>query len=179
MSLITDADIASGLYDLAITGECGQGDREGERRNFCHWLWCYKKMQRGVKKKKKMEVGEEGSGGGEILVAVSTCNPAGTSLGQHMDFCPQTPRKLPQTLPGQKWGKSGACLSVALWRHPPMTPQISDAQGSLKAKIIEPSAGLFCVWCSAKTASVVRRTPCSAHLAYQNSNLLLYKRLAS
>ena len=73
-------------------------------------------MQRGVKKKKKAGgVGEVGGGGGgKILVPVSTCNPTGAFLGQRMDFCPQTLGKSPQTLPGQKLGKSRVYLSVAL-----------------------------------------------------------------
>jgi hypothetical protein len=39
----------------------------------------------------------------------------GCFWGGKWDFAPQMPGKLPQTLPGQKWGESGACLSVALW----------------------------------------------------------------
>ena len=58
-------------FQSAQSGECwgawarGKGGGEKELQP---WLWCYKEMGRGVKKKKKVGVWEEDRGGEKILV---------------------------------------------------------------------------------------------------------------
>ena len=95
-----------------LLGSVGKGTGRGRGGASAMVVICYEEMWRGAKKK-KIARGRAGVGG-KILVPVSTCNPTGAFWGQRMDFCPQTLGKSPQTLPGQKWGKSRVCLSVAL-----------------------------------------------------------------
>ena len=86
-------------------GACKRGQGGGEEE-LPPWLLCYRNAERCKEKVEGKKVGVVC----KILVPVSTCNPTGAFWGQNLGL----PRKSPQTLPRQKWGESGACLSVAL-----------------------------------------------------------------